>query len=118
MKLTVSDDSLAGVMSRFAPRRGANLRIAVSESGVDIAANASGYLTLARWCMIMAHPQMEDHLDPDWLYAAYHLDDVFDDPRLGASASLEFGGALEKTADSHNVRFLRSERVGDMEFGA
>lgn len=117
MRLSVSDRHLGAVLQRFAPSQGARLRLVVSEEGVDIAANAAGYLTLARWCMVMAHPEMEDHLDPDWLYSCFHLDDAFASSSEVAVATLEVIGAPRQLgSDTHQVRFLRSEHVERMVF--
>ncbi len=118
MRLSVSDQDLSAVMSRFQPREGARMRLVVGSDGVDLVANAAGYLTLARWFMIMAHPMMEDHATPEWLNAAYHLGDVFASSCPETLATLEYENACPGEGVGPNgIRMYRSETVDRMQFG-
>ncbi|MBI5231546.1 MAG: hypothetical protein HY876_05195 [Coriobacteriales bacterium] len=88
----------------------------MSEDGVDFAGNREGYLTLARWFLIMAHPEMEDHSDPDWYLAGYHLDDAFStSDSATVTVVLEGRGKLATSGlDAHAFRMYRMREPGHL----
>ncbi|HAL29342.1 MAG TPA: hypothetical protein DCP20_01310 [Coriobacteriia bacterium] len=106
MRVSVSDGDLDAVLKRFKAKPGAKIEFTLSPDGLDIIANGAGYLTLARWCLAMAHPDMGGHAHPRWLYTLRHLDEAIDDRGVRLSRR-EASMAPDLTA--HDVRFYRSE---------
>ncbi|MBE0418361.1 MAG: hypothetical protein IBX63_11405 [Coriobacteriia bacterium] len=107
MRLSVSDTGLAMVLKRFKPKPGAHIEFVISPDGLDVIANADGYLTLARWCLVMAHPEMGGRTHPRWLYSIRHLDEAVGpgDARLTSRQR-----DSEPDLSLHAVRFFRAER--------
>ena len=74
MRVSVGEGDLHRILCRFRAVPGARVAVTISAGGLDIVANAEGYRTLARWCLIMAHADMQQ-AHPRWLYSLLHLDD-------------------------------------------
>ena len=73
MRISVGDGDLRRILRRFKAVLGTQVEIVMSPQGLDVIANAEGYRTLAKWCLIMAHREMEQ-AHPRWLFALRHLD--------------------------------------------
>lgn len=103
MRVSVSGD-LQTVLRRFRPRDDAHLRVELSESGLDVIGDAEGYRTLARWCLVMAHPEMRQ-VHPRWLYSLMRLSEAAGDP---AFASVVFRNDCgQRELPLRDVRFFR-----------
>ena len=105
MRVSVGEGDLHRILRRFKAVPGTRVEIAMSPDGLDVIANAEGYRTLAKWCLIMAHPEMEQS-HPRWLFALHHLDSA----RLGASrvAITWRGGDGECPLDLRDIHFFRT----------
>ena len=108
MRVSVSDKGLASVLKRFRAKPGAHVEFVLSPEGLDIIANAEGYRTLARWCLVMAHPEMGANAHPKWLYTLRYLDDVVGPD--GVSLSRRHA-PLKLDLTAHDVRFYRSDQL-------
>jgi hypothetical protein len=106
MRISVSDGDLRRVLRRFKAAPGTEIDIVMSADGLDVIANAEGYRTLAKWCLVMAHPEMEQ-AHPRWLFSLRHLDKA----RLGASkiAISWRGGGGAHPLDLRDIRFFRAQ---------
>ncbi|MDZ4178078.1 MAG: hypothetical protein U1E29_02410 [Coriobacteriia bacterium] len=107
MRISVSDKGLAAILKRFKAKPDAQVEFVISPDGLDIIANAEGYLTLARWCLVMAHPEMGGHAHPRWLYTLRHLDDA-----VGPAAGLKLSRrevSVDPELTAHDVRFYRTD---------
>jgi hypothetical protein len=114
MRLSVSDHNVHIVRARFRPEPGSNVEVVVSPDGLDILANAAGYRTLARWFLVMAHPEWHDDSAPEWFHSATHLDEAF----RGQGIRVVYGSDSErKRLEPHDVRLYRSERPGKTWWG-
>lgn len=116
MRMVVSDSNLAAVLARFRGVPNAQLEFDLSRDGLDVVGNREGYLTLARWCLVMAHPEMEDHADSAWLHAAYHLTDYGFDAEVDSTTVLRVthrSGRRDCELDADKVRFHRSALMGE-----
>lgn len=121
MRISVSSQNLRNVIARFRPRKAAKLEFNINPQGIDIVANQDGWLTLARWCLIMAHPEMHEVNgpdDPDTLDSHWHLQDyLVDDVMLEEGRAIEAFWALTDGEPGQDVRFWRSKGVGRDFFG-
>lgn len=55
MRVKVGGFEFLKALSRFKPEPKARLQANAHPGGIEILANRQGYLTLARWCLLMAH---------------------------------------------------------------
>lgn len=104
MRVHVSDGNLSGVLKRFRPKPGARVEFVLSGDGLDVIANAAGYLTLARWCLLMAHPEMGGRAHPRWLYSVHHLDEAVGEDGAWLSPC---GTGTGSHLDAHAISFYR-----------
>lgn len=116
MRLSISDTNLARVIARFRPRRNAKIEFNVNNDGVDIMANQDGWLTLAKWCLIMAHPEMHETSGPDdpkFIESHLHFShDLVDDEMLAQGRAIEAFWPLDADHCDQDVRFWRSSGIG------
>lgn len=110
MRISISDADLGAAFDQFQSTEGAQLEFTVSPDGIDVVGNSEGYLDLARWCLLMAHPEMEDHADPEFLHAAYHLADYASEQSISVVAR---EGRMPEALEPHDVRFYRSCLAGE-----
>ncbi|MBI5231725.1 MAG: hypothetical protein HY876_06130 [Coriobacteriales bacterium] len=111
--ISVSDEHLSLVMARQHELPGSKLRIDATADGLDIVANREGWLTLAKWCMVMAHPELDD-TDPP-----HHLDwDVMHEAGERGDLTLGFWGLPRPAKEFQDVNFWRrSEPSAPLEPG-
>ena len=105
MRISVGDGDLRRILRRFKAVPGTRVDIVMSPEGLDVISNAEGYRTLARWCLVMAHPSMEQ-AHPRWLFALRYLDRA----RLGSGeVTVKWGdGGTERPLELRNIRFFRT----------
>ena len=103
MRISVSDGDLRRILRRFRAVPGARVEISISPDGLDVVANAEGYRTLAKWCLSMAHPQMEQ-AHPRWLFALHHLDEAV--PGAERVSIMSSDGDAERPLTLRDVRFF------------
>ncbi len=109
-QISVSDEDLPAVRAAYRPQPGAKVEFNVHDHGVSIVANREGWLSLAEWCMIMAHPEMPEHTAPFELTREVFQDEMFAEGR----ALLSFWGIADRPEDSYqDVYFHRGETIGD-----
>jgi hypothetical protein len=110
MRISVADRNLHTVLTRFRAVPGSRVELVLSPDGLDVVANAEGYRTLAKWCLVMAHPEMAQ-AHPRWLYTLHHLGDALS--RDGEVSVVAREGVGSRSLDAHDVRFFRSETSKD-----
>jgi hypothetical protein len=105
MRISVGDGDLHRILARFKSVPGTRVEIVMSPEGLDVIGNAEGYRTLAKWCLIMAHPEMEQ-AHPRWLFALRHLDRA----RLGNGelAIAWRGRDGERSLSLRDIHFFRT----------
>ena len=121
MRISVSSTNLRNVLARFKPRKDAKLEFNVNSDGIDIVANRDGWLTLARWCLVMAHPEMHEAIsldDPDALDSHWHMQDyLVDEGMLREGRAIQAFWPLKDGELGQDVRFWRSSGIGREFFG-
>ena len=109
-QISVSDENLQDVRQAYRPQPNAKVEFNVHDHGVSIVANREGWLSLAEWCLIMAHPEMPEHAAPFELTREVFPDELFAEGR----ALLSFWGIADRPDDSYqDVFFHRGENIGD-----
>lgn len=104
MRVSISGD-LNRIIRRFRAVPGSRVQVVVSAEGLDIIANAEGYRTLARWCLVMAHPQMEQ-AHPRWLFALRKLDEALS--KTGRLTVTSRRDGVESPLSLRDIRFYRT----------
>jgi len=108
MQVSVGEGDLGRILRRFRAVPGAEVEVVISPDGLDVIANAEGYRTLARWCLVMAHREMEQS-HPRWLYALRHLDDSLS--RDGSFSIVSRNGDAEHALALRDVGFYRTHSL-------
>lgn len=105
-----TDDDLIVARKAFKAEPGSKLEFNVNNRGVAIVANAEGWLTLANWCLLMAHPQMEDYLEPFELTGEVLPKELF----TSGNVVVSFQGIADAPVGAlyQDVSFKRSDKVG------
>lgn len=104
------DEDLLIARQNYAAKPGAKVEFNVHKHGVSIVANREGWQSLAEWCAIMAHPDMQDGLDP------YSLTmDVVPPEMVNEERSMTAFWGITEPPDAmyQDVWFHRSEVIGD-----
>ncbi|MDO9108530.1 MAG: hypothetical protein Q7U89_06005 [Coriobacteriia bacterium] len=64
----------------------------------------------------MAHPEMEDHSQEEWLHAARHISDYMVSDQMSAEGRFlvdyDDGSGTPRLLDPDDVRFYRSNVIG------
>jgi hypothetical protein len=106
------DDSgdLLAIRRAYNPQPGAKLEVNVHDEGVSIVANREGWLSLAEWCLVMAHKRMADYLDP---YAL--TGDVFPMEMFERGDAITAFWGIDGRPDTfyQDVFFQRRAEIGD-----
>jgi hypothetical protein len=107
---TVSDTDLGKVIAEFNPPAEAKIEFNVHADGLSIVANREGWESLAEWCLIMAHPEMQDSIEPAEL-----TDDVLPNEMFMEGRALVSFWAIPGQPDIayQDVYFHRSDVIGD-----
>jgi hypothetical protein len=105
-----TDDDLTVARHAFKPEPGTKIEFNVNNRGVAIVANREGWLTLANWCLVMAHPEMENYLDPFELTGEVLSKDLF----TAGDVILSFQGITGAPVGAlyQDVVFKRSDKIG------
>ena len=105
-----TDEDLTIARHAFKPEPGSKLEFNVNNRGIAIVANAEGWLTLANWCLVMAHPKMEDYLDPFELTGEVLSKELF----TSGDVILSFDGIAGAPVGAlyQDVSFKRSDKIG------
>ena len=105
-----TDEDLTIARHAFKPEAGSKLEFNVSNRGIAIVANAEGWLTLANWCLVMAHPKMENYLDPFELTGEVLPKELF----TSGDVILSFDGIAGTPVGAlyQDVVFKRSDKIG------
>jgi len=107
---TVSDTDLGKVIAEFNPPAEAKVEFNVHADGLSIVANKEGWESLAEWCLIMAHPEMQDSVEPLEL-----TDDVLPNEMFMEGRALVSFWPIPGQPDVayQDVYFHRSDVIGD-----
>lgn len=102
--VSVSDEHLDLVLARMREAEGAKLRFDATRDGIDIVGNRAAWLALARWCLVMAHPEHGDDEPP------IHLDwDVLPDAARRGDLTYGFWGLEKPECGCQNVSLWRRD---------
>jgi len=116
MQIRVSSKNLHHVLAKFRPRKNAKIEFNINPGRLDIVANREGWLTFARWCLVMAHPEMHEATgpdDPDFLASHRHLGDgLVDGDMQDEGRVIEAFWALPDDEVGQDVRFWRAKEIG------
>ena len=110
-RISVDDDGdLVAIRKAYKPQQGTKVEFNVHEDGVSIVANREGWLSLAEWCLIMAHKRMPDYVDP---YAL--TGDVVPVELFAQGDAITALWGVEGRPESHyqDVFFHRRSAIGD-----
>jgi len=109
LRISVSDTGLGRALRRFKPRPNAKIEFNVNSGGVDIVANGDGWLTLARWCLLMAHQDMDG-----WGAGHWHArDTVMNREMMREGRAIMSFEPLVTEYPGQDVYFHRSESIGE-----
>jgi hypothetical protein len=103
-------DDLPTVLAAYGPKVGAKIEFNIHDEGLSIVANRMGWESLAEWCLTMAHPDMEDSIQPSELTENVLPSSMF----IAGDAILSFWGLKEHPSSVYqDVFFHRSTVIGD-----
>jgi len=110
MRISVGG-KLERILSGYRPEPDALIEFNISEHGLDVVANGSGWKSLARWCLVMAHPELDQARELDITEGP-----ISDDMFVSGRAIMAFSG-LAHSGHDQGIRFRQARCIGDQYWG-
>jgi len=98
--------NLERTLSRYSAEQGALIEFNISDYGLDVVANRSGWKSLARWCLMMAHPDLDQARELDITEGPMSHEML-----VSGEAIMAFSG-LGHSAQEQGIRFRHSSCIG------